>query len=177
MPLSLRIARPPSHRSNHKAVGQKCNGLATASHSTPDPDSKATKIKKEAHTAFCRSAPHWEAHHRDWEFFAVAKPCNTILCCCTVELSPLGRGLPRSLHSTTGSQESSGKASSAVRSLPQINTNSNKPHLILWKSSKNFRESKRSGSYLENQHILLHVYLSNLKMEIGKLNRKRKQTL
>lgn len=103
-----------------------------------DPDSKATEITKEAHIAFCRSAPHWEAHHRHWEFFAVANPCNTILCCCAVEESPSGRGLQ-------GGENNTGKASSAVGSLPQVTTNSNKPHLILVKTSYNLTDSRRPG--------------------------------
>lgn len=90
-------------------------------------------MNKEAHMAFCRSAPHWEAPHRHWEFFAMAKPCHTILCCCTGEESPLDRAA-RSLHSTTGPQESSGEASSAGGSLPQTTTNSNKYYLISWKT-------------------------------------------
>lgn len=67
---------------------------------------------------------------------ALGIPCNgqTILCCCTAEEFPLDRA-HRSLHSTTGPQESSGKASSAERSRPQRSTKSNKYYLDSWKTS------------------------------------------
>lgn len=54
------------------------------------------------------------------------KPALTILCCCTLDRAH------RSLHSTTGPQGSSGKASSS--SLPQIITESNKYYLVSWKT-------------------------------------------
>lgn len=55
---------------------------------------------------------------------------------CSGEEFPSDRA-HRSLHSTTGLQESSGKASSAQRSLPQKTTKSNKYHHISQKTSYN----------------------------------------
>lgn len=40
-----------------------------------------------------------------------------------------------------------------------------------------FQRMRDQGSYIESQLFFLQVYLSNLKMEIRKLNRKRKQAL
>lgn len=136
--LSFSTARPSSHR--NKRLWQKFH-IA--------PRLKGSEMNKGAHVAFSRSAPHWEASDRHWEFFAMAKPAHTILSCGTGQGLPLDRA-HRSLHSTTGPLESSGKASSAERSLQKatnITLFHGKPH------TKNLRE-RDMGWHPDNQHIL-----------------------
>lgn len=119
---SFSAARPSSY--GNKRLWQKL-------HTTPW--FKGSEMNKEAHIAFCRSAPHWEAPTGNGNSLPrpnLATPSSAA----ALGRSPFGQG-SESLHSTTGPQESSGEASSTERSLPQITTKSNKYYLISWKTS------------------------------------------